>query len=411
LSTLFVEAKFGKIDFYHLYVGSQNAARHTKNLNFQNHIGQKVFTPTKYELSLKRNVSNATISYEFDIKNAVGKGRRSSVRNIGNDVILPPDVWLWRPYSLEKWEHIEVEMDLPAGVNYTVPWKKIGKNLYRIDHSPYNWPTSAAFGSFDVDTLLIPGCTVTVAFFDGNYQTSKKELLGWIKNATLSVTNIYGTYPVENLQILISPGQPRREPVPFGMVVRGGGMTVHFFIDPMRPIKEFFDDWTATHELSHSLIPFIDRNQMWLSEGLATYYQYILMGRDGRMTEQQAWQRIYNGFKKGERNSTGKSIKYTTENMGDYHAYPFIYWCGAAMLLKADVALRQESNGQKSLDWVLKRIKEKLLPATRSWGGKEMLTQMNRTANTSVFVDIYNNYILEKILYCFAFCFRKIFKT
>jgi len=396
LKTLYVEASFGNISFYHIYAGSQKAAKHTKNVSLSTHNKTTKYNPDNYEIELKRNARNSTLRYEFDISGSLGTGRWASAHKVGDDVVIPPDLWLWRPYELEENEYIKVEFDFPENINFSIPWKKTGINTFLIDKTPYDWPAAAAFGTFIVDTVKVPGCKLAVALLDGDYSITKKEILLWIKNAASSVAKVYGAFPVKNAQVLIIPGGPKREPVPFGMVVRGGGLSIQFYIDPSRPVEEFIADWTATHELSHSLLPYIQREQMWLSEGLATYYQYVLMGRDGRLTEQQAWQRIYNGFQKGKRNSPGKSVKQTAENMGRYHAYPFVYWTGAAMMLKADVALRKESKGKKSLDAVLRQIKNNLIPATRTWGGREMLVEMDDVANSSIFIDLYNEHIYDK---------------
>jgi hypothetical protein len=396
LKTLYVEAHFGDISFYHLYAGSKSAAKHTKNIRLSTPRKTTKYYASNYELKLKRNARNSILHYEFDISAALGKGRHASAYKVGKDIIVPPDLWLWRPYKLEDNEHIKVEFDFPDNIHFSVPWQPTGENTFLIDRTPYDWPAAAAFGTFSVDTVKVPGCRLAVALLDGNYSITRKEILQWIKNAASSVANVYGTFPVKNAQVLIIPGGRKREPVPFGMVVRGGGLSIQFYIDPSRPIEEFIADWTATHELSHSLLPYISREQMWLSEGLATYYQYVLMGRDGRLSERQAWQRIYNGFQKGERNSPGRSVKQTAENMGRYHAYPFVYWTGAAMMLKADVALRKKSKGKKSLDAVLRQIKKNIIPATRTWGGHEMLVEMDDIANTSIFIDLYNEHIYDE---------------
>jgi predicted metalloprotease with PDZ domain len=121
------------------------------------------------------------------------------------------------------------------------------------------------------------------------------------------------------------------------------------------------------------------------------------MGRDKRLTEQQTWQRIYNGFQKGIRGSKGETLKTTAQNMREFRAFRNVYWSGAAMLLKADVALRKESNGKESLDTVLKKIQQNTLPKSRSWTGLEMMQTMDTLANTNVFMDTYNLHIHSKI--------------
>lgn len=396
LKTLSVTAQFGDIDFYYLYSGSENTGHFTHNMQFTSDKSMK-FTKNGNEIELNHSLANQTLYYEFDITSAAGKGRWAEARTIGDDIILPPDLWLWRPYSLEENEHIEVQFEMPDNINFSVPWKLVAKNHYRIEPTPVDWPSAAVFGSFPVDTIFSQGCKVSVAFLDGDYQTTQSALLSWIKGAVSSVCKVYGTFPVHNFQVILVPVRKGTEPVPFGMVVRGGGISITFYIDPSRPLQEFIDDWTATHELSHCLLPMINRDDAWLSEGLATYYQYILMGRDGRFTEQQTWQRIYNGFQKGIRDFRGKSLRETSENMYETKSFRNVYWSGAAILLKVDVALRQASDNLKSLDWVLKKVQQNLLPQNTNWTGLEMIQMMDKLGQTSVFTDIYNKDINSKV--------------
>jgi len=189
------------------------------------------------------------------------------------------------------------------------------------------------------------------------------------------------------------PIGPSREAVPFAQVVRNGGVCVEFFIDAARPLKEFITDWTATHELSHSLLPFVVREQAWLSEGMATYYQYILMARDGRLTPQQAWTRILKGFKKGRAGASRKNLEQTAADMSAMHSFHNVYWSGAAMMLRADVRLRQISNNNFSLDDILKQVQPFLKGSQEEWSGMEMMQLFDRFSGTTVFMDIYNRYV------------------
>ena len=96
-------------------------------------------------------------------------------------------------------------------------------------------------------------------------------------------------------------------PVYFGRVVRDGGETVELLINPDNPVEAFHANWTATHELSHMMLPYVRRQQRWLSEGFAQYYQNLLLARAGRYTEQEAWRRLYEGFERGRSSVPGLS--------------------------------------------------------------------------------------------------------
>ena len=82
--------------------------------------------------------------------------------------------------------------------------------------------------------------------------------------------------------------------------------------------------------------------------------------------------------------------------MSETKSYRNVYWSGAAILLKADIALREASDNLKSLDWVLKKVQQNVLPQNKSWTGLEMMQMLDKLGQTSVFTDIYNKDINSK---------------
>jgi hypothetical protein len=393
LSALYVEARFGDIEFYHLYAGSKFAAGYLQDLKFTKNGRTTSHSTKSHEISLERNAANATLSYQVDISRALKAGRSSGAYKVGEDIIFSPVYWLWRPLELEIYEHIEVEFEGTDSVNFSVPWRPLSENKYRIAPTPYRWSSIAAFGKISTDTINIYGSKIALAFLDGDYITGKQEIKKWIEGSARAVSQVYGRFPKKYAQIMIIPVGASREPVPFGMVVRGGGFTVQFFIDATKPIEDFIADWTATHELSHSLLPFVNRQQAWLSEGLATYYQYILMARDGRLSEQEAWQRIYNGFQKGINSSRNQTLWHTSQNMRQYRAFRNVYWSGAAILLKTDVALRSAAIGINSLDNVLDKLNTDLSMSYKTWDAEALIRKMDMYSKTTTFSEIYDTYI------------------
>ena len=101
--------------------------------------------------------------------------------------------------------------------------------------------------------------------------------------------------------VVIAVGDGRgnsRSVVPFGRVIRDGGETVELFVDQTQPLDALLGDWTATHEFSHMLLPYIDSRQRWMSEGFSQYYQNVLLTRSGAYDEQYAWQKLYDGLER-----------------------------------------------------------------------------------------------------------------
>src|SRR5690349_3931578 len=81
------------------------------------------------------------------------------------------------------------------------------------------------------------------------------------------------------------------------------------------PSAEFADDWTAVHELSHLMHPYLGDRGTWLAEGLATYYQNVLRARSGMLTPAQAWDRLYQGFKRGAKTPGDETLEQVASNM------------------------------------------------------------------------------------------------
>ena len=70
-------------------------------------------------------------------------------------------------------------------------------------------------------------------------------------------------------------------------------------VDTSHDLDAFLDSWTASHELSHLLLPYISRREAWLGEGFASYYQNVLRARAGMLSQREAWQKLHAGFERG----------------------------------------------------------------------------------------------------------------
>jgi predicted metalloprotease with PDZ domain len=201
---------------------------------------------------------------------------------------------------------------------------------------------------------------------------------------------VLGHFPRERVQVIVVPIGARSEPVPWAHVLRGGGPAVEFFVDPNWPLEEFDADWTATHEFSHLLLPYVAYNDRWLSEGLASYYQNVLRARDGRLDEREAWQALHAGFRRGRKATRDETLRQATR--AGRGATMRIYWAGAALALEADVRLRQATGGDLSLDEALRRFNECCVEAGGSWRALDLLAELERLTGLGVFRDLARDY-------------------
>jgi hypothetical protein len=215
----------------------------------------------------------------------------------------------------------------------------------------------------------------------------------WIADSAKMVTGLYGRFPVPQAQVMVVPDSKEREPTPWAFVVRGGSPAVHFVINQRRPINEFYDDWTATHEFSHLFLPFVDYGDAWLSEGVATYYQNVLRARGGRISAQDAWSNLHAGFGRGLADTNSLTLSQATQRMHRGGHYMRVYWSGTAIMLLADLRLRQMSAGTQSLDTALEALNRCCSQTPHEWSAVELFARLDEITQTRVFSDLLEEYI------------------
>jgi hypothetical protein len=358
--------------------------------------GGKPLEPYGAELKLGTLAAGACITYTAKVDRFRGRHQRGGgpTRRVGADLIAEVGVWLWRPPALAEDEDIEVSFALPDGISASAPWRPVrgadGKvTAYRLGHGPYDWPAAVAFGHFTEREIEVPGARLRVAVLHGSPEVEWELVRAWLTRAATAVTTLYGRFPVDAAQLIVVPNARGHEPVPSAYVVRGGMPAVHFFINQRRPLSEFLTDWSAVHELSHLLLPYIRPEDAWLPEGMASYYQDVLRARSGMIPVAEAWQHMHASFRRGMQSMPGVTLADATERMYRDGAFMRVYWSGAAIMLLADQRLRSRSGGTQSLDLALARLRECCLSAETGWSARELFARLDQLTGTTVFAELY----------------------
>ena len=256
--------------------------------------------------------------------------------------------------------------------------------------------------------MMIMGSFFSVAFLSATLDIEVRqpvdekkaaEITEWVQATADTMGLAYGRFPNPDARIVVIPSTENAwgsdSPVIYGRVTRDRGETVELFVNPDRPIEEFYSDWTATHEFSHLMLPLLSKRYRWISEGFATYYQNVLMSRAERYTPEFAWQRLTEGFERGRESRPDLSPNKAAA-AGIRHARMKVYWSGAAIALIADSTLRERSNGKESLDQVLGQLQSCCLPSRRRWSGKELFEKLDTFVDTPVFMPLYRQYADEE---------------
>ncbi len=335
------------------------------------------------------------LRYSVNLERAATAEQRNASLSDAN-IIVSPAAWFWRP-ELRGNDEIVVRFELPDSVSVSVPWNVVpGENdTYQFQDSPESSTAFAAFGRFQFIETDIPGATLRITLMQPRGEIQAAKFVEWVRETAENVNLAYGRFPNPSTSVVILPVGGGRSwsdsPVPFGRVVRDGGETIELFVNQSRPIDEFYDDWTATHEFSHLLLPYISSRHRWVSEGFASYYQNILLARADRYTEERAWQKLWDGFERGRQSRPEMSPNEAARG-GIRAATMKIYWSGAAIAFMADVELRQRSSGAESLDTVLDSLQQCCLPSERSWSGTELFRKLDSLIDEPVFMPLYRRY-------------------
>ena len=334
------------------------------------------------------------IRYEVDLERAALSERRNTVLDDSN-IIVSPTVWFWRP-ALRNGDDIEVRFELPGGLGVSVPWQVMPgeENAFILRDSPESSQALAAFGHFRFAERQIPGATLRITLLHPDGNIDADGVIEWVTSAANNVNHAYGRFPNPSPNIILLPvgdGWNRDAAVHFGRVVRDGGETVELLINENRPVSEYYDSWTATHEFSHLMLPYVNKRHRWVSEGFASYYQNILLARAGQYSQQRAWQKLWEGLERGRQSRPEMSPNQAARG-GIRTALMKIYWSGAAMALMADVELRERSNGEESLDTVLDRFQQCCLPSDRIWTAPELFSKLDTLIDDPVFMPLYRRY-------------------
>ncbi|MDX1442213.1 MAG: hypothetical protein R3270_00405 [Gammaproteobacteria bacterium] len=369
------------------------AARATTEMRLKLNGRPVSFAPRGNVANFRRPSDDGCIEWDTDLDEIAGLDRMTSGYRAGESLLLDPRSWLWRPWRMSANRDIEIRFTLPPGVSVSVPWQAVDgahpASRFRFGQGPFDWPALMAIGRLQHDRIDVPGATLRLSMVDGPAKGNLDTAARWLKPAGLAVASLDGRFPRRTPQVLVVPLDGGRDAAPWAQVNRGGGAAAHFFMNSRADWSVFADDWIAAHELAHMSLPFVRRSDAWLSEGFASYYQNILRARIGLLGERQAWQKLHDGFRRGEKNTAGGTLREVTRSRQQRAWMMRIYWTGAAIALLADVELRERTNGEWSLDKVIAGLQECCLDEPRAWTARELFAEFDRLSNTDVFATLH----------------------
>lgn len=310
------------------------------------------------------------------------------VARVEQSVLASPNAWLWRPRRRAPELRAELVLELPEGMSASLPWavdahqREPARDRYLLDAGAFAFDSYAAFGQFEALHGEAYGAVASAALLGPLPKLDRAEASRWLSEALHIAAQSDGRFPARALQLVIVPGGAGREP--FGNVARGGGASVLMFIPRNFGGAELRRDWVLPHELSHLLLPFVAREDAWLPEGLATYYQELLRARAGVLSTQEALANIAQALRSAVHEGTGRSLAEESRAMHRTHAYRSVYWGGAGQLLIADVELRRGSGGAQTLDRLLAALRAEG-PGLTALSAQALLARLDALGGVTLF--------------------------
>lgn len=219
---------------------------------------------------------------------------------------------------------------------------------------------------------------------------SQRELTDWVDELSRALLQVYGRWPRADWRIEVRPASAAgNDPIPWAQVDRGAVDTVEFYVATTATAAQLLRNWTGYHELSHLLLPYRGWGDLWFSEGLATYYQNILQVRSGTISPEQMWKNLEDGLMRGRNDSRtdGRALHRVSRELRDNRAYMRVYWSGTWYFLQADLQLRQQSRGRRSLDQALDGLNR--CCGNRAMSVIEIVRKLDELEHTRLFEPLY----------------------
>jgi hypothetical protein len=208
------------------------------------------------------------------------------------------------------------------------------------------------------------------------------KLTQWVTSTVAGVESLVGPYPFD-VHVNMYRIDGAREPVPWANTRRGSRQGVNFHVDPSFDLDAFQRDWTAPHELSHLILPYLGRKHSWFAEGFASYMQYQVMMATNQLSASDANARYLTRLDRARRDYRYNDAPFVSAapKLRQERKYPVMYWGGAAYFLQIEDALAASSD--TSLIAVLRDYFQCCRANRKSFN--KLISDLDRLSGSSLF--------------------------
>jgi hypothetical protein len=278
--------------------------------------------------------SGAEVRYRFLLDEAVADldGRLGTER-LGDVRVLSPTFWLLRPRAGEQARY-RLKVRAPKGYGFASGYSGTGIGPAQTLESP----ALAVFGPITVHRIK----DLRVVTVPGSYSLRDRDVLEWVTTAVDGVHDYFGAPPAIDALVLVPPCHQFEGPHHGYALGYSGGASVRIHIGRNTTVRDLSRDWSLTHELLHLAFPNV-KGHPWIEEGLATYIEPLIRVRRGQISVEQYWDDLLKGLPKAL-DARGRMGFEAPVLWGD------TYWGGALFFLRAEVMIRERTDGERTLD-------------------------------------------------------------
>lgn len=171
-------------------------------------------------------------------------------------------------------------------------------------------------------------------------------LTDWLQQTYAALQEAVGPLPFDVL-IYFHRADRGSGPVPWAHTQRGSRQGVHFYVNTRQSARSFLSDWTASHELSHLVIPYLGERHAWFAEGFASFMQFQVMRQLGVIDQGEMMKRYLVRFEKARSRYTYDDVPFAeaAPQLRSQGQYPTMYWGGALYFWQVNQALQQQGEG------------------------------------------------------------------
>jgi hypothetical protein len=299
----------------------------------------------------------------------------------GGALVAPASTWLLRPETLPVGGlRAQVHVKVPVPFAFVTGLDRVPHeaDTYLVALLPYFVSPYAAFGRFDHDEIHAGGATIDLEVESGSLARELPRLRTWVGAAAAAVSTYYGRFPVDHALVLAVPQAAGFH----GKAMGGGGAAVLLQMAPGAELNDPGVDWQATHEMVHLAVPELPRDQIWLSEGLATYVEPLARSMNGELLPGSVWRDLVKGLPKGQPEPGDRGLDRT-------HTWGRTYWGGALFAFVADLEIRKATQNSQSLMTALRGALAAGADARVQWPVERFLTACDHATGTTVLIDLY----------------------